>query len=261
MQIDLSGRVALITGGSKGLGLATARCLATAGADVALLARGQEALDAACAEIAVTGQRVEGFRCDVTREEDIAAAHAAVVDAFGRVDILINNAGAHAHGEFLTLDDAAWQADLDLKLMAGVRFCRLVMPAMIERRWGRIINVINVFAKAPRAASAPTSVSRAAQMALTKVLAGEGAPFGVLVNAIAVGIIRSSQIEAMHAKSAGGENYEEFSARMARQMNIPMGRLGVADEFANVACFLSSEAASYVTGSVLNVDGGLCPTV
>src|SRR4051812_17433015 len=168
MEIRLHGRAALVTGGSRGLGLATARRYAQSGAAVALVARDRGALDEAVAAVLSEGGEAEGFVCDVSRPEDIEATYRAVVDRFGKVDILVNNAGAHASGAFETLDDAAWMQDIDLKLMAAVRLSRLAFPDMKARNWGRIINVLNIYAKAPRARTAPTAVTRAATMAMTK---------------------------------------------------------------------------------------------
>jgi NAD(P)-dependent dehydrogenase (short-subunit alcohol dehydrogenase family) len=130
---------------------------------------------------------------------------------------------------------------------------------MTAKRWGRIINVLNIGAKAPGAASAPTSVSRAAGMALTKVLAGEGAPHNVLVNALLVGVIESDQWVRRHAASASNVPLEDFIAELGRP--VPLGRLGKAEEFANTACFLASDAAGYITGTAINVDGGRSPVV
>ncbi len=258
MDIKLTGRKALVTGGSKGIGLAIARTFAEAGADVAIMARGQAALDAAAAVIGPRhGQQVLALSCDVQRAGDIAAGFARVAEAFGHVDILVNNAGASQSHPFDAVSDADWQDDIDLKLFAAIRLIRLAWPGMKERRFGRIINILNVGAKAPRPASVPTSVTRAAGMALTKALAGEGAPHGILVNGLLVGFIESDQWVRRAAEL--GVPLDEFLANMGRQ--VPMGRVGTAQEFANVACFLASDAASYVTGTALNVDGNRCPVV
>ena len=160
----------------------------------------------------------------------------------------MNNAGTSQTGAFTSITDAVWQADLDLKLFAAIRLTRLVWPQMTERRWGRVINVLNIGAKAPRAGSAPTAVSRAAGMALTKVLAGEGAPHNVLVNSLHVGLIDSDQWVRRHNQLHANETYEDFLAGMGK--GVPLGRVGKAEEFANVACFLASDAAGYVTGTV-----------
>jgi 3-oxoacyl-[acyl-carrier protein] reductase len=260
MELTLTGRAALVTGGSKGLGLAMARKFAEAGADVAILARDAETLDTARRTIAATGKgKVAAFACDVTRPDDIARAYDGVMGALGRVDILVNNAGRSRTGKFLEIDDAVWQEDLDLKLFAAIRLARLVLPQMSERRWGRILNVLAIVAKAPRAGSAPTSVSRAAGMALTKVLAGEGAPHNVLVNALLVGSIVSDQVVRRHRDEGSNEPLADYIK--LRGAGIPLGRMGEAEEFANVALFLASDAGAYVTGTAINVDGGMSPVV
>jgi NAD(P)-dependent dehydrogenase (short-subunit alcohol dehydrogenase family) len=258
MEIKLTGRKALITGGSKGLGLAIARTFAEAGADVAIMARRQGPLDEAAATIgARQGQQLLTIAADVRRAEDIEAGFAGVTQTFDRIDILVNNAGTSNAHPFETVTDAQWQEDIDLKLFAAIRLTRLVWPQMKAHKWGRVINVLNIGAKAPRPASAPTSVTRAAGMALTKVLAGEGAPHGILVNALLVGFIESDQWVQRAAKL--GVPLKDFLAKMGKE--VPMGRVGTAQEFANIACFLASDAASYITGTAINVDGTRSPVV
>jgi 3-oxoacyl-[acyl-carrier protein] reductase len=258
MDIKLTRRRALITGGSKGLGLAIARTFAEAGADVAIMARRQGSLDEAAAVIGTSSSgKVLAVACDVRRADDIATGFARVMQAFGHIDILVNNAGTSSAHPFETVTDAQWQEDLDLKLFAAIRLTRLAWPHMKEQKWGRVINVLNIGAKAPRPASAPTSVTRAAGMALTKVLAGEGAPHGILVNALLVGFIESDQWVQRAAKL--GMPVADFLAKMGKE--IPLGRVGSAQEFANAACFLASDAASYVTGTAINVDGNRSPVV
>jgi NAD(P)-dependent dehydrogenase (short-subunit alcohol dehydrogenase family) len=260
MDIKLDGRVAVVTGGSKGLGLAIATRMAASGADVALLARRAGVLDAAREAVGATARgRVLAVTCDVSKAEDIARAYGEVMAGLGRVDILVNNAGMSQTGAFPTVTDEVWQADLDLKLFAAIRLARLVWPQMAERHWGRIINVLNIGAKAPKAGGAPTVVSRAAGMALTKVLAGEGAAHNILVNSLHVGLIESDQWARRHAQAQTGQSYAEFLAEMGK--GVPMGRVGTAEEFANVACFLASDAAGYVTGTAINVDGNLSPVM
>lgn len=264
MDVRLDGRSALITGGSKGLGLAMARQFAASGAEVAIVGRRPEVLEEARQEIAAgASARVHVIAADVATPEGTQLAFRAAVAAFGKIDILVNNAGRSQAGRFEDMTDEIWQDDLDLKLFAAVRLARLALPAMKERRWGRIINVLATAAKAPRAETAPTAVSRAAGLALTKVLAGEGAPHNVLVNALLVGLIDSDQWVRRHeqARTAGADDvsYEQFLDRMAA--GIPLGRMGRADEFATIACFLASDAGSYITGTGINVDGGLSPVV
>lgn len=260
MEIRLDGRSALITGGSKGLGLAIATQMAASGADVAIIARRPAILEEARATIAQRARgRVVTVPADVAKAGAIEPAVEAAVAAFGKIDILVNNAGSSQTGKFEDITDEVWQADFDLKLFAAIRFARLVFPQMKARRWGRIINVLNIGAKAPRAGGAPTVVTRAAGMALTKVLAGEGAPYNVLVNALLVGIIVSDQWVRRYQAQQQNQSFEDYIAKLGA--GVPLGRMGNPEEFANVACFLASDSASYVTGAAINVDGGSSPVV
>jgi NAD(P)-dependent dehydrogenase (short-subunit alcohol dehydrogenase family) len=258
MQISLAGRSAIVTGGSKGLGLAIATQFAASGADVAIVARGRAAIDEAVHTIRAGAHgRVIGVSADVATAGDVERAYDEAMRAFGKVDIVVNNAGTSRNGPFEALTDEILRGDLDQKLFAAVRLTRLVWPQMKERRWGRVINVLNIGAKAPRAGSAPTSITRAAGLALTKVLAGEGGPHNVLVNALLVGLIASDQ--HVQAAKRTGVALEDYVS--ARAKTIPLGRIGRAEEFANIACFLASDAGSYITGSAINVDGGSSPVV
>ena len=260
MNHRLDGRTALVTGASLGLGRAMATAFYQAGAKVALLARRADPLEEAHAAIAAEpGGAVNAYVCDVTDAAQIEATHAKVVRELGAVDILVNNAGQSQTGAFEDITDAIWQADLDLKLFAAIRFARLTFPGMKARRWGRIINILNTAAKAPPPGSAPTSVSRAAGMALTKVLSGEGAPHNVLVNALMIGSIKSDQIRRAWEASGSNAPFDDFVADAGKR--LPMGRMGEAEECANVALFLASDAASYLTGCAINMDGGVSRVV
>jgi NAD(P)-dependent dehydrogenase (short-subunit alcohol dehydrogenase family) len=177
--------------------------------------------------------------------------------AFGKIDIIVNNAGTSRTAAFEKVTDEMWREDFDQKLFSAIRLTQLAWPQMKERRWGRVINTLNIGAKAPRAASAPTSVTRAAGMALTKVLAGEGAPFNVLVNALLIGFIEADQ----HVQTAKRLGVAHADYMKERSRDIPLGRPGRAEEFANIACFLASDAGSYITGTAINVDGGLSRVV
>lgn len=256
MQLSLSGRNALITGGSKGLGKAMAQAFINAGARVAILARKQADLDTAAAEL---GDACIPIAADISTAEGCEAAFAAAQAALGQVDIVVNNAGISQTGAFPSITDAVWQADLDLKLFAAIRLSRLAWDGMAARGWGRIINVLNTGAKAPGAKGAPTAVSRAAGMALMKVLSHEGAPHGILVNALLVGMIESDQWVRRHAADPRGISFEDWKTEAGRP--IPLGRMGRAEEFASAALFLASEASSYITGTAINVDGGRSPVV
>ena len=260
MRVELTGRAAVITGASKGLGRAMATEFAASGADVAILARRPDVLEEAKAQIERAARgRVAAIPCDVSKAEDCRAAYDAATAAFGRVDILVNNAGTSRAMPFEQVTDEIWQEDLDLKLFAAIRLARLALPGMRERRWGRIINVLNIGAKALRAGSAPTAVSRAAGMALTKVLASENAPHNVLVNALLVGQIVSDQWMRRHAAQGANTPFEDFAAKLGA--NIPLGRMGRAEEFAAMACFLCSDHAGFTTGTAINMDGGASPVV
>lgn len=260
MEITFYGRKAVVTGGSQGIGLAIASRLAENGADVVLLARREAILREAKEKLvqSATGQ-VHIVPCDLTVLDDVKKAYENIMSAVGQVDIVVNNAGTAAVGEFASLSDDEWLADLNLKLFGAIRLTRLVWPQMCERRWGRVVNVLAGIAKAPRGGTAPTSVSRAAGMALTKVLAGEGAPHNILVNSVHVGYIESEQWRVRHAKQAPEKSYQDFLVEAGKA--VPLGRLGQPEEVANLVCFLASDLASYVTGTAINVDGNLTPVM
>ena len=259
MQVRLDGKSAVITGGSKGLGLAIAEEYAASGADVAILARHPGALAEAKQKIQGRGGKgkVAAIGCDVAKMADIRKAYDQIMSEFGKIDIFVNNAGQSTRGPSETITDEMWQADLDLKLFAQIRFARLLFPQMKQRKWGRIIAVLNIGAKAPGADSAPTSVSRAAQMAFTKVLSQEGAPHNVLANSLHVGVIVSDQIVRRHRREGTNVSLEDYIRKAGEA--VPLGRMGRAEEFASIATFLASDAASYVTGCAINVDGGRSP--
>lgn len=259
MDVRLDGQAALITGGSKGLGLAMAHRFAEAGAHVALLARTPGPLEDAVQGLRRSFPRVRviGIPSDVARAEDCSEAFRRAEAEFGMVSILVNNAGESRLARLADITDAMWQADFDQKVMAAVRLCRLVWPGMMARRHGRIINVLSINAKHQRAGGAPTTVSRAAGLALTKVLAAEGAPHNILVNALMVGNIATDQV--VRRAAAAGRPVDDLKSDIAKA--IPLGRMGDSDEFARVACFLASDAASYVTGTGIPVDGGLAPFI
>ncbi len=256
MKLEMPGRNALITGASLGLGLAVARHFVAAGANVALVARRAEPLEQARTQVAAAGAgKVVAISADVATASGVQQAFEQAEQALGSVDVLVNNAGTSQTGKFESITDEVCQGDLDLKLFAAIRLARLALPGMRSRRWGRIINVLNTAAKAPGAGMAPTAVSRAAGLALTKVLAGEGAADNVLVNALLVGRIESEQW--VRRAEAAGKSLTAFYEEMGA--GLPMGRVGTADEFAAMALMLASEQGSYINGTAINVDGGLCP--
>jgi len=263
MEVRMDGRVAAITGASTGLGLAMAKEFAASGGSVALIARKPDVLATAKAEVTKVlgkGAKVEAYSCDVSKAQPIADTFAKIVGDLGKVDIVVNNAGISHAKAFDTVTDEDWQGDLDLKLFAAIRMIRLALPGMRERKWGRIVNVLNIGAKAPNANSTPTSVSRAAGLALTKALSQENASHNVLVNAMLVGLIESDQWQRRHKTVGNNQSYQQFLDGMAKG-RIPLGRMGKAEEFARMACFLCSDAGSFITGVAINVDGGASPVV
>src|SRR5258708_3654527 len=232
MQMRMSGRNALVTGGSQGIGRAIAKHFAGAGANVAIVARDQAGLDEAKAEIAAAANtKVVTVSADVGTAEGCSKAYAAAEKALGQIDVLVNNAGTSQRGPFVEITDELWQHDIDLKLFAAIRLCRQAFPGMKSRRWGRIINILNSGAKAPQANGAPTAVTRAAGMALTKVLAGEGAPHNVLVNGLLVGNIESNQWLVRHSNDGKGRPTQDFQAQKGER--TPAGQRGPAQERAH----------------------------
>jgi 3-oxoacyl-[acyl-carrier protein] reductase len=247
MDLGLKSKIAVVTGGSEGIGKATVLRLAQEGAHVALCARRKEPLDQVASEAQKYGVQA------LALPADIEAFFKAVIDRFGRIDILVNNAGTSKRGAFLELSDDEWAADLELKVFGAIRCTRLAVPHMKKNGGGRIVNITISSAKQPGAGSYPTSVSRAAGLAITKALSKEFAADNILVNTVCIGRIKSGQHERRYTKQ--GISPDQYYAESAK--GIPMGRVGEAEEVANVITFLVSDAASYVTGSSVNLDGGM----
>jgi 3-oxoacyl-[acyl-carrier protein] reductase len=257
VELGLKDKVAVVTGGTEGIGRATALRLAQEGASVAICARRQELLDKTAAELRKTGAQVLAVSADMSKTADIDRFIKAVIERFGRIDILVNNAGTSARGKFLEIEDKAWSADLELKVFGAIRCTRLAVPHMKKQGGGRIINITISSAKQPGAESYPTSVSRAAGLALTKALSKEYAADNILVNTVCIGKIKSGQHERRYTKQrVSADDYYRETAK-----DIPLGRVGEADEVANVIAFLASNAASYVTGTSINLDGGMSGTL
>ena len=253
MDLGLKGKVAIITGSTEGIGKATALNFAQQGAKVAICSRDAEKVKHAVAEIEAAGGEVLGMAADISKAADIEQFINAVVAKFGRIDILVNNAGSSQRGAFLETEDAKWAADFELKVFGAIRCTRLAVPHMIKQGGGRVINITNVAAKQPGAGSGPTSISRAAGLALTKMLSKEFAAQNILVNTVVIGKIKSGQHERTRKKL--GLEPEVYFKKVAA--DIPMGRMGETAEAANAIVFLASNFATYVTGTSLNLDGGL----
>lgn len=256
MDLGLTGKRAIVTGGSKGIGLAAATRMAMEGAAVAIIARRPDALDEAKAAIlaAAPGATVHTIPGDVAEAAGVTAAAEAALAALGGCDILVNNAGRSAAGPALAQDDDAWQADFELKLFGALRMARLCVPSMQQAGGGRIVNVTAIQGKHPGAGTAPTAVSRAAGMALTKILSKELAADNITVNTVCIGLIKSEQIGRAAAR-VGGDDIEAGFERLGA--NVPLKRVGEAHEAGDVIAFLCSARASYISGVALNIDGGM----
>ncbi len=258
MDLGLDGKIALVTGGSDGIGKATATSLATEGAKVVICARRLDVLEAAAQDIRdSTGADVMPVQADVTRLDQIERLFGALIESYGRIDILVNNAGASSAYPFESADDQVWQSDLDLKLHAAVRCARLAVPHMRAQGGGRIINVTSVGGKTPGPRSVPTSVSRAAGIALTKALSKEYGPDNILVNTVCIGLIKAGQHVPLWRQDAADDPALTLEQWYAQQgTDVPLGRYGEAREAGDVIAFLASERASYITGVAINIDGG-----
>jgi NAD(P)-dependent dehydrogenase (short-subunit alcohol dehydrogenase family) len=256
MDLELTGKVVLITGGTDGLGLALAHRLVAEGAAVAVCGRNEERLAAAQAALEAAGGDVLAVQADVERAEDITRLVEGAVARWGRIDGVVHNAGRSAGGSLEATDDAAWEGDLRLKVMGAVRLTRTALPHLRASK-GAALFTLSIGAKAPSAASEPSSVSRAAGMALTKALSKEFGPDGIRVNAVLIGFIEAGQWVRLAASS--DVELPVLYERMAADAKIPLGRVGRAEEFADLASFLLSARASYITGTAINLDGGLSP--
>jgi 3-oxoacyl-[acyl-carrier protein] reductase len=258
MHTGLTNKVAMIAGASRGLGFAVARALAKEGAKVSISSRDNAAIQAAAEKIRTeTGADVLATAADVTSVDALTAWHKATLFTFGGIDLLFTNSGGPPAGVAMAQDDAAWQKAFDLLLMSAVRMVRLAVPSMIERGGGAIVMPTSTAVKEPIANIALSTIMRTSVPALSKVLAQELAAKNIRVNHLIPGRIdtdRVREFDEINAKKAGITVDEQKKRSSA---TIAMGRYGDPDEFAAAAVFLFSDAASYITGATLQVDGGL----
>jgi len=257
MELGLKGKVVAVTGGSEGIGRATVRRFVAEGAKVAFCARRKEALDALADEMRKAGGDVLAMTGDASKSGEMERFIDATVKHYGRIDVVVNNAGGSGQLPFDKVDEAVWDNDIAIKVYAQIRTARAAIPHMKKQGGGRIINLNMVGAKQPGAAMFPTTVSRAAGLALTKGLSKEVAADNILVNAVAVGKIKSAGQE--RGAKRNNLSVDDHYARNSK--TIPLGRMGESEEVANVIAFLASDAASYVTGCCINVDGGISGTL
>jgi len=257
MDLGLRGRVALVTGGSMGIGKATAFALAREGADVAICARGKELLEQVAGEIArQTGQTALPIVADLTREEDAQRFVHTAERHFGRLDILVNCAGSSPGGSLQHLTERDWMESLSLKFLGYVRTTKAVIPSMQARRWGRIIQVIGNDGIKPIYFELTPGAANAAGINFTLAIAEELAPYGILVNAINPGPVDTDRWWGLVRTMAREKGISEAEASARAIRSIPMGRLCTAEEVADMVVFLASERASFVTGALITMDGG-----
>jgi 3-oxoacyl-[acyl-carrier protein] reductase len=258
MDLGLAGRRAVVTGGSKGIGLAVARELALEGAAVAICSRNAEELEAAADEIraAAPDATVWHRAADMTDAQQVQDFVKGAAESLGGLDILVNNAGGARPGNFESLDDDDWHADLDTKLFSQIRCFRAALPFLRDSDAARVINVNAVYAKYPDPAFFATTVNRAACLNLNKALALEFGPEQILVNSVNIGFVVTPQWENIRARRAPDSSPEEFQATLAGA-EVPQGRFGTVDEVSGLVAFLAGARASYITGAVIDVAGGM----
>jgi 3-oxoacyl-[acyl-carrier protein] reductase len=244
--MSLAGRVALVTGASQGIGRACALRLAQDGAAVAVAARNEEKLAEVVKEIEAAEGKAAAFVIDVAEEEQIKSAVKAAIAHFGKIDILLNNAGITRDQLVMRMKRADWDAVLNINLTSAYLCTQQVIGSMLKQRWGRIINVTSVFGQTGQAGQANYAASKAGLIGLTLALAREVASRNITCNAVAPGFIETAMTSSLT------EEFKQSAVKM-----IPLGRVGTPDDVAHAVSFLASDAASYITGHVLNVNGGL----
>lgn len=257
LDLDLSGHQAIVTGASKGIGAASVRLLADHGATVAFCARGQEAVDELGSYAPPSGAgSVRGYTADMADAASTADFLAAVDADLGPSDIVINNVGASPSRNFLYMSDEDWESLHQLNLMSAVRVTRHCLPHMRDKKWGRVVMIATGAAFYPGAALIDYAATKAAMIATAKALAGKYGRDGVLVNSVIPGLIRTDMWERAAGELAEANDTDKEAIFERNSKGVPVGRYGTSEEIANGVVFLCSEAASYVNGTCLTIDGG-----
>lgn|SRR5438477_4675903 len=244
--MTLTGRVALVTGASQGIGHACALKLAGAGASVAVSARNQAKLEELVAQITAAGGKAAAFPMDVADEEQIKTCTKAVIAHFGKVDVLVNNAGITRDQLVMRMKRADWDAVMSTNLTSAYLCIQQVIGSMLKQRWGRIINVTSIFGQMGQAGQANYAASKAGLIGLTMAVAREVGSRNITCNAVAPGFIATAMTDVL------SNEMKEAGLKM-----VPLGRIGTPDDVAGAVRFLASEEASYITGHVLNINGGM----
>lgn len=244
--MKLEGRVALVTGASQGIGHACALALAGQGASVAVAARNQQKLDELVAQITASGGKAAAFVMDVADEEQIKSGIKSAVGQLGKIDILVNNAGITRDQLVMRMKRADWDAVLNTNLTSAYLCIQQVIGSMLKQRWGRIINIASIFGQMGQAGQANYAASKAGLIGLTMAMAREVASRNITCNAVAPGFIETGMTAAL------SEEFKQTAVKL-----IPLGRVGTTQDVASAVSFLASEEASYITGHVLNVNGGM----
>ena len=265
MDLGLTDKVAIVTGGSEGIGKFAALRMAEEGAQVIIVARRPDVLEQAAQDIrTATEGVVMPLSADVSSPDTAATVVDAALENYGRIDILVNNAGVSMAKPFEEVSDEDWESDFELKVWGAVRLMRAVIPEMRKVGGGRIINVTNLGGRTPGPASMPTSISRAAGIAITKGMSKDLAKDNILVNTVCIGTIKSGQHERRYERlreSNPDLTIDEFYQQTAQARGIPLGRVAETHEAGDVITFLASDMASYLTGIAINIDGGTSAVV
>ena len=258
MDLGLAGKVALVTGASQGIGRAIALALSAEGCDLVLTSRRQEQLEDVANEVEKTGVQSHVVAADVTDPDAARAILTGALDRFGRVDVVVNNAGKGSPKPMLELTDADWQHSFDLNFMSAVRLALAAVPHMKERGSGRIVNISSRAGREPDPYFAPYAAAKAAMINFTKALSNAFAGDGVLTNCVVPGLVRTPAIDdaAQRSSEATGKSIDEVMELSIKKRGIPIGRIGEPDEIAALVTFLASDQARWITGSTFTIDGG-----